>query len=576
MPRSVLATKRWWGMPALLAGVVVGLFCPDAGSAELADILIINARSFSADRPGQFAEALAIRGNRILAVGTAEEIAPLRGQGTQVIDAHGATVMPGFNDAHVHFLSGSLGLGWVQLLDAETQQQVQDKIRNFAAAHPEQPWVLGRGWLYGAFPGGLPTRQQLDALIPDRPAVMECYDGHTKWLNTRALAAAGITAATPDPVGGQIVRDPATGEPTGVLKESAQSLIDRVVPQPSREEKLAALRLGVALAHRLGVTAVQEAGADAEELELFDVLRRAGELQIRLYLALSAGPGFSEADEQGLEALRRQYPDSDTLRLGAVKMYADGVVESHTAALLAPYANRETRGNPEFTAVEMNRIVTLLDARGWQVWIHAIGDGAIRMALDAFEAAQKTNPPPSRGRRHRIEHIEVISAEDIPRFARLGVIASMQPFHASPNQNILEVWAVNLGPERAARAWSWKNIRDAGGRLAFGTDWPVVELDPRPGIHTALTRKTAAGLPEGGFVPSQRLLLNEVLEAFTSGAAYAAFDEGRMGTLGKGQLADIVIWSADLFALPMDQVKDARVRMTLFDGRVVYSREVVR
>ena len=556
-----------------LAGAVMFLHCPAVAAVEAADVVIINARAFSADRPSRFPDAVAIRGNRIQAVGTANDIAPLRGDATQVIDAHGATVMPGFNDAHVHFLSGSLALGWVQLLDAETLEQIQHKIRNFAATHPDQPWVLGRGWLYGAFAGGLPTREQLDALIPDRPAVMECYDGHTKWLNTKALDMARITAATPDPPGGQIVRDPATGKPTGVLKESAQALIDQVVPQPSREEKLAALAQGVALAHRLGVTSVQEAGVDAEELELFDVLRQAGQLQLRMYVALSAAPGFSAADLKQLETLRHQYPDSDTLKLGAVKLYADGVVESHTAAMLAPYANRETLGNPEFSPGEMNRIVKLLDGRGWQIWIHAIGDGGIRMALAAIESAQQSNPAPARGRRHRLEHIEAISAEDIPGFARLGVIASMQPFHASPNQNIRDVWAVNLGPERAARAWSWKAIKDTGGRIAFGTDWPVVELDPRPGLHTALTRQTAAGLPAGGFVPSQRLSLHEVFAAYTSGAAYAAFDEARVGMLAPGQLADIVIWSADLFALPAEQVKDAEVRMNLFDGRIVFSEE---
>lgn len=559
--------------------VVVAVLClnsPRIASAQTADLVIINAKAFSADRPGQFAEAIAVRGNRIQAVGTVAEIALLRGSATQVIDANAATVMPGFNDAHVHFLSGSLALNWVALLDAESLEQIQIKIRTFAAANSDQPWVLGRGWLYGAFPGGLPTRQQLDALIPDRPAVMECYDGHTKWLNSKALAMAGITAATPDPVGGQIMRDPDSGEPTGVLKESAQALIDAVTPQPSRDEKLAALKQGIALAHRYGVTSVQEAGVGAEELALFDALRKAGELPLRIYVALSAGPGFSLADLGLLEQLRRQYSDSDTLRLGAVKLYADGVIESHTAALLAPYANRPSLGNPEFSPEELKQVVTLLDGNGWQILIHAIGDGGIRMALDAIAAAQSAHPAPARGRRHRLEHIEAISAEDIPRFGTLGVIASMQPFHANPNQNIRDIWAVNLGPERAARAWSWKHILDAGGRLAFGTDWPVVDLDPRPGIHTALTRQTAAGLPPGGFVPSQRLPLHDVLQAYTSGAAYAAFDEGRVGTLAPGQLADIVIWSDDLFRLPVDQVKDATVVTTIFDGKVVYDHDAGR
>jgi hypothetical protein len=218
----------------------------------------------------------------------------------------------------------------------------------------------------------------------------------------------------------------------------------------------------------------------------------------------------------------------------------------------------------------MRRIVTLMDRRGWQILIHAIGDAGIRMALDAYQGADSANPAPARGRRNRIEHIEAVSAEDIPRFGRLGVIASMQPFHASPNDNVLNVWAVNLGPERAGRAWVWKSLKDEGAHLAFGTDWPVVGLDPRPGIHTALTRQTPEGKPADGFVPSQRLPLATVLETYTAGSAWAEFDDQRKGILRAGMLADVVIWSADLFALPVDKVKDASVRMTIFDGKVVY------
>lgn len=555
---------------AVALGVCAALPAPLLAADGPADIIIVNGRVFTASRPAVVADSVAIRGRHIVAVGGAAATAPLRGKHTRIIDARGATVTPGFNDAHVHFLSGALGLSWVQLLDAQALAQVQARIREFAAAHPERPWVLGRGWWYGSFPGGLPTRQQLDKLVPDRPAVMECYDGHTRWLNSKALAAAGITKNSRDPPDGQIVRD-AAGEPTGVLKEGAQRLVDHVVPVPTREEKLAALKEGMALAHRLGVTSVQEAGVTPGELELFDALNRAGELPLRLYIALSAAAGMTGADLVQLDELRRAHAGDDRLRLGAVKLYADGVIESRTAAMLEPYANGDTRGNPEFTVAELNRVVAALDRDHWQIWIHAIGDGGIRMALDAIELAQRANP--ARDRRHRLEHVEAVSAADISRFASLGVIASMQPFHASPNQNILEVWAGNIGPERAGRAWAWKSIRDAGGRIAFGTDWPVVGLDPRPGLHTALTRRTPEGQPPGGFVPEQRLPLRAVLGAYTVGAAVAAFDEQRVGTLAPGMLADIVIWSEDLAALPADKVSKASVRMTLFDGRVVYDRD---
>lgn len=555
----------------LLAVTLLAAACRPT-PAPLADLVIVNAKVFQADGSTRLAEGLAVRGNQIQAVGSRAEINALRGPDTKEIDAHGAAVTPGFNDAHVHFMSGSLSLNLVNLLDSERFDQIQQKIKAFAAANPHRPWIVGLGWFYGAFPGGLPTKEQLDQLVPDRPAAMDCYDGHTKWVNSKALAAAGITHNTPDPPDGVIVRDPKTGEPTGVLKEGAQALVDKVLPQPTREEKQAALKQGVAEAHRLGVTSVQEAGLDPAELELFDALRRSGDLRLRVYAAFNVRPGFTENDANRLDSLRRAYPDTPALTLGAVKMYADGVIEAHTAAVLTPYANRQTNGLPVYQAAEMNRIVTLLDRRGWQIWIHAIGDAGIQMALDAYQAATAANPAPARPRRHRIEHIEAISAADIPRFNALGVIASMQPFHASPNQNVLNVWAVNLGPERAGRAWSWKSINDAGGRLAFGTDWPVVGLDPRPGIHTALTRQTADGKPPEGFVPSQRVPLNAVIETYTAGSAFAQFEETRKGTLKAGMLADLVVWTADIFALPVDRVKDAAVQTTIFDGQVVYTR----
>jgi predicted amidohydrolase YtcJ len=400
---------------------------------------------------------------------------------------------------------------------------------------------------------------------------MECYDGHTIWVNSKALELAGVTGKTPDPPNGLIVRD-AKGEPTGVLKESAQRLVNDVLPKPTRDEKLELIKKAMRRAQSLGVTSVQNAGMDLDEFDLYGELERRGEMGVRMYAALSAPPGFSEEDAARYEEALKQHPGTAVLKTGAIKMFADGVIESHTAALLEPYANADTTGIPNYTVEDMNRIVAMMDKKEWQIFIHAIGDRGIRMALDAYEHAAEVNPAPARGRRHRVEHIEAVSAADIPRFGKLGVIASMQPFHASPIQNVLEVWAVNLGPERASRAWAWKSIRDAGGRLAFGTDWPVVDIDPRPGIHTALTRKTLDGKPEGGFVPEQRLPLADVLDTWTLGSAYASFEEERKGTLAPGMLADIVVLSMDVFSVPVEKVKDFEVTTTIFDGKVVYSR----
>jgi predicted amidohydrolase YtcJ len=553
-----------WRAPCL-ALILISLSACSRAPDNPADLIIVNARVFG---PGTTrAEAVAIRDHRIVLVGARTEVEALAGSATQRLDAHGASVTPGFNDAHVHLLSGGLSLGRIELLDAQTLLDIEKKIEAFATANPRTPWVLGRGWVYGAFPGGLPTKQQLDRLVPDRPAAIRAYDGHTVWVNSRALALAGITRATPDPADGEIVRDPASREPTGVLKEGAQGLVNAVIPTPTRDEKLAALKAALRVALASGVTSMQEAGADEEMLELLETLRASGELEPRIYLALDGLPKMTERDVDAFDTLKARFPKLD---IGAVKLFADGVIEAHTAAMLEPYSNQQTRGMPEFTAEDLNRVVAILDRRGWQVMIHAIGDAGIRMSLDAFEQAARANPVPARGRRHRLEHVEDVSAADISRFASLDVIASMQPFHASPNGNVLEVWAGNIGPERASRAWNWKSIRDAGGRLAFGTDFPVVGIDPRPGLHTALTRQTPQGLPPEGFVPEQRLPLDVALRAYTEGSAYAQFADESKGTIAAGQLADLVVWDRDLFASPVDKVKDASVVTTILDGKVVY------
>jgi hypothetical protein len=418
----------------------------------------------------------------------------------------------------------------------------------------------------------MPTRWQLDAVVPDRPAFMRCYDGHTAWVNTRALQAAGVTRATPDPPGGVVVRDPANGEPTGVLKEAAQELVSKALPQWTRGDRLRAIRDAIAEAHKLGVTSVQNAGVDLPELELYDELLRKGELRLRLYNAISIEPPFSEADADRLDALWRKHPGDALIKTGAVKLMLDGVIESHTAVMLAPYANDPGTGLPDMDEATLDRIVAMMDRRGWQILIHAIGDGAVRESLDAFERAAAANRAPARGRRHRLEHVETVDPVDIPRFGRLGVLAVQQPFHGNPNPTQLQVWAANIGPERASRGWAQRSILDAGGRLAMGTDWPVVSFDPRFQINMAVNRTTPEGTPAGGWLPEQRLPLAAAIDAYTTGAAYASFDEQRKGQLSPGMLADIVILSADVFAMPPERFLDARVEVTIFDGRVVYRR----
>jgi predicted amidohydrolase YtcJ len=555
----------------LIAGIIARAQRDDDGPV---DVIVFNGKVYPAGGRSTFAEAIAVRGNTIFRVGSNREIKRMRRPQTTVIDAHGAAVVPGFNDAHVHFASGGLSLSEINLLDATTPEQIGDKVRGWAEAHADRPWVVGRGWYYTAFPGGLPTRQLLDEIVPDRPAYLTAYDGHSGWANTAALKLAGITRATANPKNGIVVKD-AKGEPTGVLKESAMGLIREVMPKPDREQRLAAIRAGIRDAHRLGVTSVQNASGSPEEVALWDELRRGGDLKVRMYHAMSAGPNFTEADADAFEQVRKKFEDDPLLKAGAVKLMVDGVIETHTAAMLDPYSNRPTRGMPNFTRDELNRIVSMLDKRGWQIWIHAIGDGGIRMALDAFENAAKVNPAPVRGRRHRIEHIESVDLADVPRFGALGVIASMQPFHANPDPEMGTVWTENIGPERASHAWLWHRIAKAGGRLAFGSDWPVVTLDPRMGLQVAANRMSPTGEPTGGSIPEERLPLTTAIDAYSSAAAYASFDEQRKGTLAKGMLADIVIFSTDIFSAPPDRVLDAVVDVTIFDGKVVYDRAVL-
>jgi predicted amidohydrolase YtcJ len=539
-----------------------------AQPAAAADLVVTNGRVFTG--PGNARQdAVAVRGGRIAAVGTRDAIEAMTGPATTVVDAAGAAVLPGFNDSHVHFLSGAQSLQELDLSAARTLEEVQQKIREFAAANPGAAWIRGRGWNYGAFPGGLPTRAQLDAAVSDRPAVLVCFDGHSSWVNSRALQAAGITAATADPPNGAITRTAANREPDGLLKESAQGLVRKAMPEATRAEKRRALAAGIARAHSLGVTSIQNASGNEDEFAVYEEARAAGELPLRVYSSLSVSPGFSEADADRFDAIRRRVASDDRFKVGAVKLLVDGVIETNTAVMLAPYVNNPaTSGVPNYTAAELDRIVRLLDARGWQILIHAIGDGGVRMTLDAFDRAAKANPAPGPGRRHRVEHIETIDLADVPRFGALGVIASMQPPHTrlmnSPNPK--GQWAGNIGLERQARGWMWMDIRDRGGHLAFGSDWPVASLNPLAGIWTGLNRIGH------GAVASQRLSLDDMIDGYTAGAAYASFDEQRKGRMATGQLADIVVLSRDIFAAPPAAADDVRVAVTIFDGRVVYRK----
>jgi hypothetical protein len=544
------------------------------------ELVLTGARIWTADPARPWAEAVAIAGNRIVAVGSSAEIARLSGPQTQKLELGGRLVVPGFNDAHIHMAGGALSLERVDLIEEQSLEAVQSKIRAFAGENPGRPWVLGRGWLYGSFPGGLPTKAQLDAVVPDRPAYMECYDGHSGWANSKALALAGITRDTPDPQNGVIVRDPKTGEPTGALKEAATGLIEKHIPEAGGQARYELMLRALALLNSQGITSVQDAGGltgggilggteAAADLELLQRARTEGKLSVRVTAAAVMQPGKAGDAVAQAHQLRARHGDA-LLRVASVKGFVDGVIEAHTAAMLEPYSDEASfgLGLPNWKPEELNAAVVAADKQGLQVWLHAIGDRGVRMALDAHEAAAKANGRADR--RGRIEHIETVQAADIPRFGALGVIASMQPLHANPDNNNLNVWQRNIGPERASRAWAWRRIEETGGRLAFGSDWPVVTSNVFRGLYCAVARKTRDGTPAGGWLPQHAVSLESALRHYTVDAAYASFDEKEKGQVAVGRLADLAVLSTDLFQSPPEAILNATVLLTVMDGRIVH------
>jgi predicted amidohydrolase YtcJ len=443
-------------------------------------------------------------------------------------------------------------------------------LKAYAAQHPGDDWILGRGWNYAMFgAAALPDKKYLDDLFPARPVFLEGYDGHTYWANSKAMSLAGIGKETRDPANGVIVRDPQNGEATGALKEHAAELVAKVIPKPDRVAKLQALRSGLKWANQNGLTRVHSAGGDFPELDLFDELRQEKQLSVRFYIAyFQDPPELRQQDIEAMEAARKKFHD-DWLDTGAVKFMVDGVVESHTASFLEPYSDDpSTRGPLFWDPAKYQSAVAEMDKRGFQIFTHAIGDNGIRTALNAYESAERSNH--TEDRRNRIEHIEDINAADIPRFGRLGVIASMQPLHSYPDSDTLDVWARNIGPERATRAWVWKSISDAGGHFAFGSDWPVVTLNPWEGIRTAVTRQTAEGTPKEGFVPSQRLRVAQAVEGYTLGAAFAGHREKTEGSLVADKAADVIIVDRNIFEVDPRTIGDTKVVTTIVGGKIVY------
>jgi predicted amidohydrolase YtcJ len=527
-----------------------------------ADRIFVNGRIWTGDARRPRAEAIALAGDLVMAVGTDAQVRRFVGPSTVTVDLRGRFVTPGFNDAHLHFLV----VETVDLAGTLSVAEIQGRIRAYAAAHPERPWVTGRGWAYGSFPGGMPHRRWLDEVVADRPAFMVGYDGHTAWANSKALALAGITRDTPDPEHGAIVHDE-SGEPTGALKEAAARLVRRLVPEPSDAERYEALQKRLDEAASYGLTSVQNASFNMADLPTYERALAESGLKVRFYSALPLVKDIAPDALARYKELRTKYP-GPVFKFGSVKGFVDGVVESKTAAMLEPYANGGGSGEPLWTPAELDRTVAFYDREGFQILLHAIGDRGIRMALDAYENAEKING--RSGRRHRVEHIEVPARAEIARFKALGVIASTQALFANPDQNALEVYVVNIGPDRASRAMAFRSLDEAGAVQAFGSDSPVFSMEVLRGIYCAVTRMTPEGTPAGGWQPQERISAEAALRHFTRDAAYASFEEKRKGTLSAGMLADLVVLSEDIVAVPPERILKTRVLLTVMGGRDTY------
>jgi predicted amidohydrolase YtcJ len=527
------------------------------------DHIYFNGKIWTADDAKPLAEAFATRGDRILAVGTNQEIRALANAETSLSDLKGRLVVPGFNDAHWHFAS----LRDVTLDDAASLEELQRRILAYAKEHPDEPWITGRGWGYDIFPGRVPHRKYIDAIIPDRPVFLWERDGHMGLANSKALSLAGVNRNTVDPIDGRIERD-ASGDLTGELKEGAVRLVVGKIPPPSAEQRYQDLRQLMAKASSYGITSLQEvsAGLGPNEMRAFERILGEGQFNVRFYLSVPLEKNATPEQMAEFQRLRETYR-GPLVKFGCAKGLLDGTIDAATAAMFEPYTNGKN-GITFWTQEELNKAVVKYDLAGLQVMLHAIGDKAIHMALDAYETAEKENK--TQGRRHRIEHVEVPLLSDYPRFKQLGVIASTQALFANPDATTLQNFAVLLGPARASHADAFKLYDDAGAVQAFGSDHPVFSMEVLRGIYCAVTRTTPAGTPAGGWYPENRISVEAALRHFTRDAAYASFEETQKGSISPGKLADFVVLSGDILTEKPEHILTTRVLLTVMGGRETF------
>jgi len=552
----------WVGLSTMILLASLGV----ASAQPAASLVLLNGKIWTVNEAQPRAEAVACLGSRIVAVGSNGEIRKWIGAGTEVLDLAGKLVLPGFNDAHVHFFSGGENLASVQLRDAKSEEEFRKRIAEFAAKQPSGRWISGGGWDHENWtPARLPTRQSIDAVTAGHPVFVNRLDGHMGLANSQALQLAGISRDTPDPPGGTIVRD-AAGEPTGVLKDAAMERMYRAIPAPSEDQVADAVRAAMLYAAQNGVTSVQDMSAAPEILRVYQALLARGELTVRI----SGHQPLASWQRLAAVGLRADF-GGEKLHIGGLKGFADGSLGSTTALFFEPYLDApNTSGLANSEMIPESKMQThILDAdrAGLQVAVHAIGDKANHLVLGMYEEAERQNG--ARDRRFRIEHAQHLRMDDIPRFGKLHVIVSMQPYHCIDDGR----WAEKrIGPERAKSTYAFRALLDSGAVLAFGSDWDVAPMQPLMGIYAAATRRTLDGKHPNGWVPEQKITVAEAIRAYTMGSAYASFDETIKGSIEPGKLADMVVVSDDILSVPAVEIEKTRVQTTVFDGKVIYRR----
>ena len=541
----------------------------DMPEPRIADIVLQNGSIYTVDATRSWAESIAIANGRIIQVGAEEDMRGLVGPSTQVVDLDGRMVLPGFQDVHIHPIGGGIEASACNLNGLTTVDQYVEAIATYARENPDEEWITGGGWLMSAFgPGANASRKLLDEIVPDRPVFLTSTDGHSAWVNSKALEIAGVTADTEDPVDGIIDREPETGEPLGSLQEGAIYLVSRHAPAIDLETRTSGLQYSIDMLNDYGITSIQDANVDEEDLKAYRALDERGELSLRVVGSQWWSRAGGTEQIEGFKALRDQY-NKGRVRATTVKIMQDGVMENYTAAMLEPYLGQGgKRGIPMVEPQALKAAVAALDAEDFQVHFHAIGDAAIRQSLDAVEEALAQNG--NRGNRHHISHLELIDPDDIPRFRELGVVANFQPLWAFADEYITELTVPFIGPDRSQWLYPIASVHRSGGMIAFGSDWSVSTANPFDQMETAITRMGSGGETAEPFLPEQRIDLPLAIAAFTIHAAFVNKQEHETGSVEAGKYADLIVLDRNLFAIEPTEISDTQVLLTMVEGQIVH------